>query len=87
MSKAATLPQDLYLLSKLLAEMEPDQMIWKEITSGKMSWDKVLAILGWDPAAASCECGRKPLAFNIARQDFACQACASGLKADELIYI
>jgi recombinational DNA repair protein (RecF pathway) len=82
-------PRDLYLLAGLLADSEPDIGLWNLICGGKFGWLAALKILGWDPAHAVCGICRKgePAVFDAEGQEFFCDACASKLPPDKLIYI
>jgi len=57
----------------------------------KWDWEKVLALLGWDPREALCEkCRvRKPEYFMLANQSLYCAQCAaaSRIPRDALLYI
>jgi len=80
---------NLFLLNKVLAEMEPDFSIWQILVSNDFNWRKILKILGWDPKEAVCsKCGKsRTAAFNFLNQEFFCQMCASQFSSDELISI
>ena len=79
---------DLHALNQLLAEAEPDAMLWTLLSQGEFSWASALALLGWDPQGARCRaCGKLPRAFHISTQEFFCEPCASKLSRDALIFI
>jgi recombinational DNA repair protein (RecF pathway) len=69
--------QDLSTLSNLLPEWQPDAELWAELQQ-PFSWQRVLAVLGWDPEGAECvRCGRMAAQhFHIPRQEFFCASCA-----------
>lgn len=86
---AASLP-DLYFLDRLLAEAEPDLELWQAITVEPWGWRRILRILGWDPAEASCrKCGKKPEYFYPKDQEFFCGNCVriSKIAQDEVIFL
>ncbi len=79
---------DLYFLSRLLAEAEPEPRLWQELLTGAFSWAETLKILGWDPREAGCElCRGEPHAFGIQSQQFFCKGCVSKLSDKELILV
>ncbi|MCS6789218.1 MAG: recombination protein O N-terminal domain-containing protein [Patescibacteria group bacterium] len=68
---------DLYLLNKILPEMEQDENLYFKLKNSIFSWFDVLKILGWDPKEANCiNCGSKKIfVFDIVSQNFFCQNC------------
>ncbi len=88
---------DLYFLSQLLAEGEPEPAIWDLLFKKEFSWPKALKILGWDPDSASCaSCPAKAASFHLKTQEFFCQKCLPGvfrqtgsskIPAAEVIYL
>ncbi len=82
-------PADLYHLSSIITEAEPDLRLWHELMNGKFSWGEALKILGWDPGVARCATcsGTRGLAFSVSGQEFFCGSCSSKLPQDEVIYI
>jgi len=81
-------PHFFYLLSRILPEGEPELRIWDALSDGHYDWKTILAVLGWDPEAASCErCAKTGLAsFHIMSQNFFCRNCDSNVRG-ERIYI
>ncbi len=81
-------PQFFYLLSRVLPEGEPEKELWRLLSGGNYGWKAILAVLGWDPEAASCErCGKTaPVSFHILSQNFFCRNCDPDIKG-ERIYI
>lgn len=86
--RLAVAPPDLFMLDRLLADSDPDPALWHAICNGEFSWRRVLAVLGWDPAVASCaECARIPKAFHVSKQEFYCHLCAAHVPArDRIIF-
>lgn len=82
-------PADLYRLDLILAEAEPDPLLWRALLGGKFNWQETLRILGWDPGEAQCQTcdGKNGLAFSVAGQEFFCGNCSLRLPQNELIYI
>ena len=79
---------ELRFLGELLAEAEPEFVIWEMLANGGFSWSAVLKILGWDPNFASCSiCYGAIDAFHPRTQEFFCKNCASKLRQGEVIYI
>ncbi len=81
---------NLFFLDRLLAETEPDLELWQAVTDGKWDWRRILRILGWDAAEASCGiCGKKPECFYPEQQEFFCRSCAGISKTDpdEVIFL
>lgn len=80
---------DLYFLSRLLPESEPEPIIWQLIFSGKIDWAEILKILGWDPKETLCHACAKnpPAAFDVDSQEFFCSGCALKGDRNELLYI
>jgi len=83
---------ELSALGRLLAEWEPEEILWQELArepAGEFSWTNALAVLGWDPRGAACTvCGRAGAGhFLIPRQEFFCAACASRFRRSDLILI
>ena len=79
---------ELRFLGELLAEAEPEFMIWEMLVAGRFSWNAALKTLGWDPDFASCVmCSGGIAAFHPRTQEFFCKNCASKLRLDEVIYI
>lgn len=84
--------RDLLSLNALLGEWEPDAELWDEIARQKFSWERALAILGWDPQGAVCAMCNSPSRparhFNIQRQEFFCASCVASLRrASQLILV
>jgi recombinational DNA repair protein (RecF pathway) len=84
--------RDLYLLNKILPEMEEEQNLYLKLKNNDFNWMEILKILGWNPKEAKCfNCGSKNIyAFDIDSQDFFCEKClltiSKNLK-NELIYL
>lgn len=79
---------ELRFLGELLAEAEPEFVIWEMLVNGGFSWNAALKILGWDPNFASCVfCSGNADVFHPKTQEFFCKKCASKMKQDEIIYI
>ncbi len=69
--RTAALAGDLAIVSRLLADNEPDAALWNALAAdravtaqaassgmpgnGRFSWPLILALLGWDPRHAACE--------------------------------
>ena len=88
MSRLTMSPQELYLVSELLAEAEPESGIWELCAREKFSWQEALKILGWDPMLAHCsDCSGKALSFHITSQEFFCGSCSSKLPKNKVIYV
>ncbi len=68
---------DLQFLAMILPEGQPEHAVWRMLVTRRFSWQKVLAVLGWDPADALCEsCGiRRGTNFFVPRQEFFCDQC------------
>ncbi len=90
---AGIAPAPLHSLNTMLAEWEPDEALWSELSAARggeelFNWTPVLRILGWDPQDATCErCARGATTFFIPRQEFFCTACASKISRDALLLI
>ncbi|MEY4731067.1 MAG: Recombination protein terminal [Candidatus Parcubacteria bacterium] len=68
-------PSDLRALNHLIHDAERDNELWNTLTGAAYHWRVVLALLGWDPAHASCsQCAKRPCAFVIGTQEFVCAA-------------
>jgi len=81
-------PADLYFLNKLLADAEPEPMLWHALLRETLNWNKILKILGWDPSVSECSvCEDKSKVFMIRNQQFFCKTCASKITHKELILI
>jgi len=81
-------PSDLYLLDRLLGEGEADIALWHAVRDGQFSWQRILALLGWDPQEAACStCSAMPWGFHIPRQDFFCVSCASNMPRRDIINV
>jgi recombinational DNA repair protein (RecF pathway) len=87
-SKRPTL-HDLALLDRLLAESEPEPLVWAMVQEGNLDWRLVLRLLGWDPGEAVCSvCSANPVAgFSVIRQDFFCVRCAVRIPRYELVMV
>ncbi len=79
----------LYALSQLLPEGEPEPSLWEMVTTQRLSWKKILSVLGWNPEEANCAVceNRAPNYFYIPRQEFYCSLCASKVRRDAVISI
>jgi recombinational DNA repair protein (RecF pathway) len=80
---------ELSVLNNLLAEWEPDAALWQELGQERFSWERVLAVLGWDPQGAQCVlCGTTPARhFHLPRQEFFCVSCASNFRKNEILLV
>ncbi len=80
---------DVYFLSQLLPDAEPEPALWDLLVDKKFSWSTALAILGWDPEGAECIiCGEKqPRYFFITHQEFYCRMHALKAPRDAVISI
>ena len=69
--------RDLAFLNALLHDGAPDERIWQLLAASAFAWKRILALLGWDPAGASCaSCARVPVAFfEVGRHEFFCDRC------------
>jgi recombinational DNA repair protein (RecF pathway) len=78
---------NLNFLSRLLAENEPEPLIWDILEQGRFDWSTALQTLGWDPRDAACAlCGTPPvIGFSIARQEFFCARCSSRMPRNEMV--
>ncbi len=87
-SRLAIALHDLYCLSELLAEAEPESRLWELFVTGEFSWHQALKLLGWDPDFAVCtNCSNPAAAFRIQSQEFFCSRCSSKLPRSEVLYI
>ncbi len=78
---------DLYALSQILGEGEPDPELWALLQKSAWNWRAALKILGWSPAEASCfVCGGTPRGFHLPDQHMYCADCALKLRAGQVIY-
>jgi len=80
---------DLYLLDKLLPELDPEKILYNKLENNEFNWSNILEILGWSPKESQCSiCGSfNVFAFNIGSQSFFCQKCSLRFKKNELIYL
>ena len=80
---------DLRALNAILADGEPDPLLWRQLEGGSFDWGTVLKILGWDPASAACSVCARPLpsVFHARAQEFFCAPCSSRSGEKEVIYI
>ena len=78
---------NLHFLSRLLAENEPEPLVWDILEQGKFDWKAVLQVVGWDPRHAACAlCGATPISgFSVARQEFFCTRCLGRASRSEMI--
>lgn len=84
--------KDLYLLNKILPEMEEEQNLYLKLKNNDLNWFEILKILGWNPKEAQCfNCGSKNIyAFDIDSQEFFCKNCLLVISKNfknELIYL
>jgi recombinational DNA repair protein (RecF pathway) len=77
------------LLSRLLAENEPEPLIWAMVCRGVINWNSILKTLGWDPFESVCSsCDARPVAsFLVSRQDFFCERCAARIPSSEMVVL
>lgn len=88
-SRVSVNPPDLYFLGRILAEAEPEPILWQLLSSGSFNWREILKILGWDPNEAICAICHKGMvaAFAVGSQEFFCEECVSKLEEKEVILI
>lgn len=88
-SGAVSAQVDLHCLNKILADAEPDQILWQKVLLGSLDWGEILTILGWDPKFALCSvcAAPKPEAFSIGGQEFFCHHCSLGSGQKRLLYL
>ena len=87
-SRLALPPQDLYFVSELLAEAEPEPGVWELLTAQKFFWREALKLLGWDPNFARCsDCSGTASSFHVTTQEFFCRDCSFRLPKDKVIYV
>ncbi len=88
-SSLAIAPADLYFLSRVLAESEPDLRLWHALVSPSFSWSRVLGFLGWDPRGAACAlCGVGETGFfDVSKQELYCRNCASKFARSDVVFI
>ncbi len=77
------------VLKEMIMPEQPDLDLWfflrRSLTSGKISYFKLLSILGYSPQNSNCLiCHQKKTDFFwVQRQAFICQKCLKGLKGNQ----
>jgi len=81
--------KNLYLLDKILIELENEKNLYFDLKREKFDWNRILKILGWDPKESNCsKCfSKNPKVFHINSQEFFCVSCSFEIPKNELIYI
>lgn len=80
---------NLFLLDKLLPELEPEKEIYLSLKRNIFNWKDILKILGWDLKEARCNnCSLKNVyVFDINSQKFFCKRCSFHQPKNDLIYL
>lgn len=82
---------DLFHLSLLLPDSQPESEIWELVTGGNFGWNKTLEKMGWDSSLARCvSCGKSnPKIFHLPGQEYYCDECGESfrLAKDDVIFI